>query len=212
MKYETEEQQIDAIKSWWKKNGNSLVYGLSAIIIGLSGWNYWQSSTQAHSESASHLYEQIRAGYQGDNDAAKVAARQSREMMNEFADTPYAEQAQLLLANYRYEQGEVDEALSLLSTIRDQSKVAANRMIAMIRLAKIFEDKKEFPQALTQVDQALSANPSKSAVAQLKMIKTRILLTQGKREEARDVLVSFEVAEDSPLKPLNQLMRDELSL
>lgn len=212
MKYETEEQQIDAIKAWWKKNGNSLIYGLSAVIIGLSGWNYWQSSTQAQSESASHLYEQIRAGYQGDADAAKVAARQSREMMNEYADTPYAEQAQLLLASYRFEQGEIDEAIDLLSQVRENSSVSANQVIAMIRLAKIFEAQNEYPKALAQIEQALAKNPSDSAVAQLKMIQVRILMVQEKRDEAREVLASLDVADDSPLKPLNQLMRDELGL
>ena len=212
MKYETEEQQIDAIKSWWKKNGNSLVYGLSAVIIGLSGWNYWQSSTKVHSESASHLYEQVRAGFQGDAEAAGVAARQARDLMNEYDDTPYADQAKLLLATHRFEAGELNEAVNLLVEVRDSSNIKANKMIAMIRLTKIFETQKEYAQAQAQIDQALATNPSESATAELKMIQVRMLMAQEKRDEARDVLATFTVADDSPLKPLNQLMRDELSL
>ncbi|MEW8396328.1 MAG: tetratricopeptide repeat protein, partial [Candidatus Thiodiazotropha sp.] len=37
--YQTEEEQVEAIKRWWKENGTSVIAGL---VIGLGGIFGWQ--------------------------------------------------------------------------------------------------------------------------------------------------------------------------
>ena len=38
--YSTEEQQVDAIKQFWKDYGSSIIVGAVVGLGGLYGWNY----------------------------------------------------------------------------------------------------------------------------------------------------------------------------
>ena len=37
----TEEEQLEAIKRWWKENGTSLIAGVAIAAAGVFGWNAW---------------------------------------------------------------------------------------------------------------------------------------------------------------------------
>ena len=39
----TEEEQIEAIKRWWKKNGSSLLLGIALALAIVFGWQAWQN-------------------------------------------------------------------------------------------------------------------------------------------------------------------------
>ena len=56
--YETEEQQVEAIKSWWKENGKAVVLGAVIGLGGLYGWRYYQGEIQSAKEQASEAYTQ----------------------------------------------------------------------------------------------------------------------------------------------------------
>ena len=38
----TEEEQVAAIKSWWKENGKSLVLTVAGVLAGVFGWKAWK--------------------------------------------------------------------------------------------------------------------------------------------------------------------------
>ena len=40
--YETEEQQVEAVKKWWKENGVSLIVGVVMGLSAIAGWKYYQ--------------------------------------------------------------------------------------------------------------------------------------------------------------------------
>jgi len=57
--YDTEEQQIEELKKWWKENGIRVALGV-AIGLGLIfGWQQWQSHTEQQAQSASGSYQQV---------------------------------------------------------------------------------------------------------------------------------------------------------
>ena len=57
--YDTEEEQLDAVKRWWKENGQSTIIGLVFGIAIILGWNYWQDHKKVQAEQASALYSQL---------------------------------------------------------------------------------------------------------------------------------------------------------
>ena len=59
MAYETDKEQLDALKAWWKENGRVVVAGLVVGLGGVLGWTSWQSYTERQAENASRLYEEI---------------------------------------------------------------------------------------------------------------------------------------------------------
>jgi len=40
----TDEEQVEAIKQWWKNNGSSLLIGIGAALAIAFGWQAWQTS------------------------------------------------------------------------------------------------------------------------------------------------------------------------
>ncbi|WP_025553346.1 YfgM family protein, partial [Vibrio parahaemolyticus] len=54
--YDTEEQQVEAIKDWWKENGKAVIIGAVVGLGGLFGWRYYQDTVIQASETASQSY------------------------------------------------------------------------------------------------------------------------------------------------------------
>jgi predicted negative regulator of RcsB-dependent stress response len=48
--YETEEQQVDAIKKWWHENGTMLIVGAVVGLAGLWGWRYYGETVSTSQE------------------------------------------------------------------------------------------------------------------------------------------------------------------
>ena len=54
--YDTEEQQVEVIKAWWKEKGKSVILGAVIGLSSLFGWRYYQDSVTAAQGSASESY------------------------------------------------------------------------------------------------------------------------------------------------------------
>ena len=54
--YETEEQQVEALKEWWKENGIAVVSGAILGIAALGGWRGWSWYQEKQANEASDLY------------------------------------------------------------------------------------------------------------------------------------------------------------
>lgn len=55
--YSTEEQQVDAIKQFWKDYGTSILIGAVVGLGGLYGWNYYSDMKVAKAEEASKPFK-----------------------------------------------------------------------------------------------------------------------------------------------------------
>jgi len=154
--YETEEQQLEALKKWWKENGKSALVGLGVGIAVILGWNYWQEYKKEQTEQASSLYDQLLKATQSDkkDSALKLAER----IQSQFASTEYAAYSGLLQAKIKVEQGDVATARKLFEKIASGSnKELAN--IAQIRLVRLMMANKEYEQALQIIN---GIDPSKA--------------------------------------------------
>ena len=56
--YNSEEQQVEAIKSWWQENGKSIIAGVVIGFVGLFGWRYYNSYVKEQSEVSAAEYQQ----------------------------------------------------------------------------------------------------------------------------------------------------------
>ena len=50
--YLSDEEQVDRIKRWWSENGMIIVVGLVGAIIGVVGWNWYESRSEERSAAA----------------------------------------------------------------------------------------------------------------------------------------------------------------
>ncbi len=48
--YRTEDQQLDALKGWWKKNGTSIIVAIALGLAIVVGGRTWISQQHSHGE------------------------------------------------------------------------------------------------------------------------------------------------------------------
>ena len=57
--FDSEQEQIDAIKTWWKENGRVITVGLVLGLGGVFGWSTWQSYATAKAEQCLLQYRYL---------------------------------------------------------------------------------------------------------------------------------------------------------
>ena len=150
--YTTEEQQVEAIKKWWKKNGMSMV---GAVLIGISivvGGRMWMDQQNNHAEIASAKYDtMVSALNQGMND---IALEQSSSLIGQFSDTPYAALAALSSAKIKLAQGDSLAARTHIQWVLNKADSNELKQIARIRLSRIMWGDGDHHKALAFLGQA----------------------------------------------------------
>lgn len=184
-----EQDQLDALKTWWKTNGN-LVLGIVAIgavaVIGYQSWNQYQNR---QSELASVKFMQL-----GDTSPTDVKTVQTLagEIMEQHPSTPYAARAALLASKVNYNADDVDSAKAQAEWAYNHAKEDAVRTLAQLQLAAILLDKKDYEGALNLLDK----EHEQSFDGLFLDLKGDVLAAQGKPEEAKsayqEALKSFE--------------------
>ncbi len=191
--YATENEQLEAFKQWWKKNGTLTSVALALIIAGLIGAQWWRTQTVAQSEAASAEYQQLIQGL-SKNDA-QVVQQHAARIISQFGSTPYAPLAALALAKIKLEQGDKKAARTHLQWVLDNVNQPALESLARLRLAKIIFAEGEYPVALGLLNagssgdstdnQSSFTNNQSSFTADYEELKGDISLAMKNISEAR---------------------------
>lgn len=146
----TEQEQVEALRGWWRENGR---YIISGLVIGaglLFGWNYWQNQQEQRALEASRLYEALT------NDVAETrlepAQVKAADLVDNYASTPYAPQARLAMAKLHMDLGRDQDAADALRPLVQEGGDSETAMVARLRLAKLllYQDKPEEAVELLQ--------------------------------------------------------------
>ena len=86
--HETEEEQVRALKEWWKENGRSVIAGVVIGVGTLIGWKGWGVYQEQQAMEASDLYNNMRSAILAQNLDSVVA--QAQELKDNYTSTPYA--------------------------------------------------------------------------------------------------------------------------
>ena len=151
---ETEEQQLEEIRHWWKEHGRTVIAG---VVLGLGtviGWTSWRNYQESTAEELSARYETIVTA------AAAPDYEQVRDLSNELiADHPkssYAGLSALVAAHAAYNNDDATTAERLLNWAIDNATSFNIADVARLRLARVISTKGEFDRALSLLD-AISA-------------------------------------------------------
>lgn len=150
--YSTEEQQVEAIKSWFRENGN---YVIGGIILGLGavyGTSLYRDHQREALEQAATEFSTVTAtltskGLDAKGDVESYIASHS--------GTTQALLAALQLAKVAADQGALDVAESQLALVlagADKNDPLAS--IARLQLARVELTGKKLDEALTTLNQA----------------------------------------------------------
>ncbi|MEW5943613.1 MAG: tetratricopeptide repeat protein [Pseudomonadota bacterium] len=180
MAYDFEEQeQIDALKAWWKRNGTATLVGVAvfvAIVAGAQGWRHYQKSQTLQ---AAELYDLLQGAAEARN--LKKTGELAGQLLDKYAGTPYAARAALVAAKASYEGGDAKNAKTRLQWVMDHANTEEMRDSARLRLAGILLDEKNYTEALKLLD----VKPGEAFAGLYADLRGDVLLASGKAAEAR---------------------------
>jgi predicted negative regulator of RcsB-dependent stress response len=145
-----EQEQLEAIKLWWKNYGKVSVLVFLIGITASYGWKMWRRSQATFNEQASLIYDQMLSSFNQHNQDALIA--QANSLSSDYKKTPYASMADFMLAHLAVEKGDLDKAYKELNIIMENSKDAKIRQIARVRAARILLAKHQLKEALALLD------------------------------------------------------------
>ncbi|MBW6390234.1 YfgM family protein [Billgrantia antri] len=175
----TEEEQLEAIKRWWKENGTSLIAGVAIAIAGVVGWNTWQSYQDNQAEAASMRYQQLVS--LADSDNVDEARGLISEITDQHGRTLYADLARLIDASLAVEEGDLDAARQALEGVIEASDRPYVQGLARLRLARLQVADGEAEAALDTLARDVPA----SLTAQQADVRGDALRALGRDDEAR---------------------------
>ncbi len=178
--YQTEEEQVEAIKKWWKENGK---WAIGGIVLGLAvvgGGKGWLEYQRVQAENASATYEGFAQAARGGD--LETAVQRGDALINEYRGTTYALFTALELARLQFEAGDKDKARLRLQWVMDESGDEAISKLAKVRLARLMLDMNALNEA-----SALVADPADDSwQGEFLSIRGEVKLARGDREGARD--------------------------
>jgi predicted negative regulator of RcsB-dependent stress response len=174
-----EQEQVDALKTWWKDNGKWLVMVVIVALLGYAGMQFWKSHQAQQAGEASKLYAEVeRQTLSNDpkriNDAAAA-------LVDRFGSSAYAPRAQLLAVQTNLQVKDIARAKTQLQWVVEHAKEQGLQDTARLKLASILLDEKSYDDAL----KLLNAAHPEAFTGLYADLKGDVLSAQGKSEEAK---------------------------
>lgn len=150
--YSTEEEQVEAMKKWWKDNGKSVIAGLVIGLGGVLGWQGWGNYQTSLNKQAANAFGQVTSAIEMGN--AESAEKQAERLVDEFGSTAYAPFSVLAQARLAIQAGDLNKAEGHLNWAMSNAPNPAFEQIARLRLARVLFEKGEHDAAMTLAQQS----------------------------------------------------------
>ncbi|MDC0598386.1 tetratricopeptide repeat protein [Gammaproteobacteria bacterium] len=150
MAYESDDEQIEALKNWWKENGTSVIVGVIVVLLVLFSSRQWQSMSTDNTEQASMLYQDMAEVIVVNAETPVIEEELERmkglneQLRTEYEDSIYTRFAALLMAKLYVEQDELALAADELNWVLDNPGLGLLKeadeelyLTARLRLARI---------------------------------------------------------------------------
>jgi predicted negative regulator of RcsB-dependent stress response len=163
--YLNEDEQVEALKKWWKENGTSIVLGVLLGFGAIFGWQGWHAYRASQGASASNLFlamENLAAAGK-----TEAALETGKRLLGEHTGSAYASFAALKLAQMVYAKGDKDNAAENLQWVVSHAPDEVISELAQLRLAQVRADQQKWDAAGTALD-AIQKDFMPGSVAELR--------------------------------------------
>jgi len=174
-----EQEQLAALKGWWKDQGNLVLGLIAAVAFGVAAWQGWNWYTRSQALQASALYESLAKGIQAAD--AKAVRDAAGALAEGYPRTLYASMAALASARFHFDRNDLKGAKAQLQWVIERSSSEDLRDIARLRLASLLLDEKAYDGALGR----LEAKHGEPFAAQFAALKGDLLVAKAQTAEAK---------------------------
>lgn len=178
--YLSEREQAEQLRHWLRENWIWLVAGVALTLGGYYGWRWWESRQATRSAEASQRFAAMLDALGGNRRDEGV--RIGEEVTAQYADTPYAHQAALVLARVDVNAGDLAGAERRLARVVEDAKDPDLRLVARLRLARVQLAQGRYDSALATLDAA----DTPSIEARVLELRGDVKLAQGDESAALD--------------------------
>lgn len=144
--YQSEDEQVEAIKKWIRNNGISVISGILLGLALIFGWRTWENYRENHSQNASILFsnmENLNAAGRTDD-----ADQMGKMLIADYGSTAYASFAGMQLAKDYYQRGDKGSAAEELRWVMGNAPSSELKELARLRLGYLLLDMGKPDQAL----------------------------------------------------------------
>jgi len=177
--YQTEDEQVEAIKKWWKENGKSVIGGVVLGFAIIGGWKGWQGWQQSEGETASMLYDNFRQAIR--TERLDKAVDDGKRLIGEHGGSAYASFTGLELARISYAKGEKAAAKEHLQWVADSAPDPTLREVARLRLGQLLLDMGE----LDALQDLMAQPPLEAFTGEFSVLRGDLARAQGDDAAAR---------------------------
>ncbi len=174
-----EQEQVEALKAWWKENGKWVTGALVIGLLGFAGMQFWKSHQAGQAAEAAKLYAEV-VKQTASNDAKRIGDA-ADALVSRYGSSAYAPRAQLLAAQASLQAKDIAHAKVQLQWVVDHASETALQDTARLKLGSVLLDEKKYDEALKQLD---AAHPE-SFTGLYADLRGDVLSAQGKTDEAR---------------------------
>ncbi len=177
--YNSEQEQVDALKAWWDKNGRMAIVAIVVVLLGVLGWKSWMQQQHQRAEAAAVQYQQMLDTFEENPSQAMDIGR---VIVGEYPGSAYAVFASLAMGSIAVQQNNLDEAAAHLRLAMEQADVEPLQQLARLRLARVQLAQGNGEEALS----LLKVEVAPGFRGSYDELRGDILLSQGQREAARE--------------------------
>lgn len=203
--YQTEEQQVEAIKRFWNENGNALIAG---VVIGLGSFAGYGWYTDHKAEQETLVAESYMSNVEKNATNTKVFNQTGEKFVAEHGDSSYASLTLLAMAKAVTEHKDWAQAAKYLTSAAEKAPTEAIKAIALVRLARVQIEQKAYAQALA----TLAKPMPESFKAAIEEAKGDTYILQDKPDLARSAYQAAIDAGGLTTNPALQLKIDDLAI
>lgn len=203
-----EQEQLDALKTWWKDNGKWLIAALVIALAAYGALTYWKHYQGKQAAEASTLYDEVLKQV-ASNDPKRINDSVAA-LVEKYSNTAYAPRAQLLAVQANMQTKDLARAKTQLEWVIAHASESGLQDTARLKLSGILLDEKNYTEAM----KLLNATHPDAFTGLYSDIKGDVLAAQGKTEEARAAYkLAFEKMDSkSAYRNLIQLKLDGLGM
>ncbi|MBU1439041.1 MAG: tetratricopeptide repeat protein [Gammaproteobacteria bacterium] len=205
--YSTEEQQVEAIKRFWKQNGVSIIAGVVIGLAGLSGFRFYQEKQVATIQGQSSQYASLIEKVAKDGADKTAWLIEAQTFIEANPSSSYAVLTALIAAKEAVMVKDYAAAEKQLSWVIANTKTAEIIAVATLRLARVQNEQGNSEAALA----TLAAKLPASFTAQQQELTGDVLLKSGDEAKAKAAYQAALTASADGKNPLLQVKLNELA-
>lgn len=173
-----DQEQLDEFKVWWNKYGKLTINIVLALVLIYAAWQGYQYMQHQKAVEASDLYQKL---VQLDSNKADLIKFEGAKLMNDYASTPYAGRAAVLLAKTSFQSDDIKSAKSQLEWAIANAQEDAVKAIARLELSTLLLSEKDYDGA----EKLLTADIDPGYIGLKESLVGDIYIAQGKTKEAK---------------------------